>query len=80
MSQVVLFICFPLQADATEILNWKDAMLCRRMHLTERRIQPPRISTEGPIVRPCSERLREADRIEHELRARHLKNLAAKSR
>lgn len=24
------------------------------MHLTERHIQPPKLPSEGPIIRPCS--------------------------
>ncbi|XP_058116968.1 uncharacterized protein LOC131288817 [Anopheles ziemanni] len=31
-------------------------MLCRRMRLTERHLQPPREPLEGPIVRPCTAR------------------------
>ncbi|XP_058821307.1 uncharacterized protein LOC131683390 [Topomyia yanbarensis] len=31
-------------------------MLCRRMRLTERHIQPPREPNEGPIIRPCTAR------------------------
>ncbi|XP_050082590.1 uncharacterized protein LOC126569496 [Anopheles aquasalis] len=31
-------------------------MLCRRMRLTERHLQPPREPLEGPIVRPCTVR------------------------
>ncbi|XP_058060652.1 uncharacterized protein LOC131211263 [Anopheles bellator] len=31
-------------------------MLCRRMRLTERHLQPPREPAEGPIVRPCTVR------------------------
>ncbi|XP_029719073.2 uncharacterized protein LOC109404459 [Aedes albopictus] len=31
-------------------------MLCRRMRLTERHLQPPREPNEGPIVRPCTAR------------------------
>ncbi|XP_052868278.1 uncharacterized protein LOC128274208 [Anopheles cruzii] len=31
-------------------------MLCRRMRLTERHLQPPREPLEGPIVRPCTTR------------------------
>ena len=31
-------------------------MLCRRMRLTERHVQPPREPIEGPILRPCTSR------------------------
>uniref|UniRef100_A0AAG5CZ32 Uncharacterized protein n=1 Tax=Anopheles atroparvus TaxID=41427 RepID=A0AAG5CZ32_ANOAO len=31
-------------------------MLCRRMRLTERHLQPPREPLQGPIVRPCTAR------------------------
>uniref|UniRef100_A0A182NR61 Uncharacterized protein n=1 Tax=Anopheles dirus TaxID=7168 RepID=A0A182NR61_9DIPT len=31
-------------------------MLCRRMRLTERHLQPPREPLDGPIVRPCTAR------------------------
>ncbi|XP_055637274.1 uncharacterized protein LOC129775986 [Toxorhynchites rutilus septentrionalis] len=31
-------------------------MLCRKMRLTERHIQPPREPNEGPIIRPCTAR------------------------
>ncbi|XP_055602955.1 uncharacterized protein LOC129751454 [Uranotaenia lowii] len=31
-------------------------MLCRRMRLTERHIQPPREPNDGPIIRPCTAR------------------------
>lgn len=51
-------------------------MLCRRMHLTERRIQPPRIVTEGPIVRPCSDRKREREQHQSDVAAAHMQLLS----
>lgn len=42
-------------------------MLCRRMNLSDRRLPPPRIVTEGPIIRPCSDRKREKEKVQSEL-------------
>lgn len=50
-------------------------MLCRRMHLTERRMQPPRIVTDGPIVRPCSDRKRDKERAQSDIAAAHMQIL-----